>query len=227
MDNDIYYNYISYFITKIIPLQTSDEYKKLIDVMDVKNNPMSAAHHLYVSYVVSSYTTKRAYPMALNMSTDQMIDLFNQTKKVWSSFNVWETTITEDLDEDMIESEIVKIGSDSKICTYGYNILMNCINPKTKDVEHETKTTSKPTATKPTAAKPTASKPTAAKPTAIKPTAIKPTAKSEFSGKAVRGWVMKDYTKAQLIEIAKNRGITGYSNKNKTQLCEMLRIRRE
>lgn len=233
MDREDYLAYIAHFVDSVSPNASKHEYREYFaevlgdSLFDADDKTLkSLARHLYRAYLVSIYSRHGAFMLASTLTDGQLDKFLGELVELDKKYKLDYKTI----DRDMKNADFyIKKSGERK-----WKFILGKIDPensptvikeKARKARESKKGVSKPRA-KSASAKPTV-KP-GVKP-AVKP-AVKPSVKPKSPVKSAAR--TKKVTKTceqhnlkELKEIAKERGLSGYSKLNKADLCKMLKIK--
>ncbi len=166
------------------------------------------ARHLYKSYVLSHFTRHRAFMIAESLTDAQIAKYLEEEVALDVKYKLNYDTISTDLSNAAIDSHIKNVS-----LTKYKSILTKFETAKSK-MEAPVKTTTK---------KVTAGKKVPAKKKSASP--VKKPAKKVTTKKSPAKKTASSYTIPELKEMAKSKGLSGYSKLNKADLCKMLKIK--
>jgi len=227
MEKEEYLAYIAHFVDAISPVTPKYEYREYFasvlgddlfdsDIKELK----SLARHLYKAYVVSVYSRHNAFVLASKLSDSQLEKYLEGITELDKKYKIDYKPIDRDL--KLADSHIKKSGERK------WKFILGKIDPKNsptvireaarKAREAKSKTRSKSTSAKKTVTKPRSKSP-------VK-TTVKPRSKSPVKTSTKKTSKTCDqHNLKELKEIAKSRGMSGYSKLAKADLCKMLKIK--
>lgn len=216
--------YIAHFIEDLSPSTSKYEWRQYLKKSSVLGDDLFAAddeaikklaRHLYRSYVLSAFSRHRSFIVASKLTDKQIEEYLEAVLALDKKYKVDYNTISSNVDLKSVDSAIKKVEFAR------YKSVLAKLDPKNSP------TTIKATAAAERAkAKAAREKKTSASRTSAKKTA-KPTTKSssKSSAKPKAKASCDSYSVAELKEMAREKGLSGYSKLNKADLCKLLKLK--
>lgn len=222
MNRDQCLAYIAHFIENLSPSTSKYEWRQYLKKSSVLGDELFSAddealkklaRHLYRSYVLSAFSRHRAFTVASKMSDKQIEEYLSAVLELDKKYKVDYDTISSDVDQKSVDSAIKKVDFAR------YKSVLSKLDPKNSP------TTIKATAAAERAKAKAARANGAKKVPAKKTTATKSTTTSKAASKPSAKRTCESHTLAELKEMAKGKGLSGYSKLNKADLCKLLKIK--
>lgn len=227
MEPKHYLGYIAHFVKNVDQLTPTDDYRDFFRTNLGTPNPMSApdakvrdvARWMYRAYVASMYVRYSPYYLMTKLSSKECGDLVNLIVEITDRYGLYKS-VAVDISVSASDKEIKNKAIDYKSILSKYaSPSKSTAAPKPKRVATKTaarKTTKKSSSTVAKKASPAPKKApvkTAKRPVSKTSGAAKKTAKS-----------CAEYKVPELKEMAKTKGVKGFSKMNKNALCDALGV---
>jgi hypothetical protein len=233
MGKDESLTYIAYFIENISTTTTKHEWRSYLSKSSVLGDKLFSAdedavkklaRHLYRSYVLSHFSRHTAFTIASKMTDKQIEEYLDAVLELDKKYKIDYGTISTDLDQKSVDSAI------KSVTLTRYKSILSNIDPKNSPTLIKAAAAAKRAAAKKT--KPVVKSSTKST-TSVKSSKSTASVKSSTSKKpsttTKKAVVSKKTCSAhnlkELKEMAKEKGMTGYSKLNKEDLCKMLKIK--
>jgi len=220
MDNEAYLAYIAHFVDSVSPNTPKYEYREYFsevlgdDLFDSDTASLKKlARHLYKSYVCSVYSRHNAFVLARKLTDSQLEKYLAEIIELDKKYKIDYTTIDKDLKSS--DFYIQKSGERK------WKFILGKLDPKNSPTIIKEKARKEREAKKP-AAKPS-TKPRAKSSVRDSPKPPRKPASKHVTVKKTK--TCSEHNIKELKEIAKARGLTGYSKLNKADLCQFLKIK--
>lgn len=221
MNNSAYLSYIANFIENIAGATSKHEWRKYLSRDSVLGEKLFAAdeadikklaRHLYRSYVLSHFSRHNSFLIASKLTDKQIEEYLEAQVLLDKKYKLDYDTISNDISPKASDAHIKKIEFTR------YKSVLTKIDPKNSP----TKIKADAAAARAKAKEARVKKAGVSTKAAAKPS----TKKSSSSTKSITTKKScKEHNLTELKEIAKERGLTGYSKLNKADLCKMLKIK--
>lgn len=227
MGRDTYLTYIAYFIENIATTTTKHEWRGYLAKSSVLGPELFAgedealkklARHLYRSYVLSHFSRHTAFTIAAKMTDKQIEEYLSAVLEMDKKYKVDYDTVSTDIDQKSVDSAI------KKVTLAKFKAVLSKIDPKNSPTRIKAAAAAERSKAKEARAKKTSSTTATKKPSASASSKKTSTTKKPSTTAAKKP--CGSYNLKELKEMAKDKGLSGYSKLNKDDLCKMLKIKK-
>lgn len=216
--------YIAHFIEDLSPSTSKYEWRQYLKKSSVLGDELFAAddeaikklaRHLYRSYVLSAFSRHRSFIVASKLTDKQIEEYLEAVLALDKKYKVDYDTISSNVDLKSVDSAIKKVEFAR------YKSVLAKLDPKNSPTTIKAAAAADRAKAKAAREKKASTTKTSSK-TSAKKTTSKTSAKTLSKPKVKPS--CDSYSVAELKEMARDKGLSGYSKLNKADLCKLLKL---